>query len=115
MSWKPAKFKESLINLFSNSQPAPTDSVMEDSLDDVRHAMLATLGERGAQAYPTVTRKIRLARDIQSLWYLRSDLMASLSNMVGESAAHEKVTKVSDMFQGLLPESQGPRSSKPRS
>ena len=40
---------------------------------------------------------------MQSLWYLRGDLMAALASSHGEAAAREKLETLSEMFEDLLP------------
>ena len=72
--------------------------------------MLSTLGESGAKQFPHVARRVRYATDVQALWYLRGDLMAALAALHGEAVARQKVQRISDMFQGLLP---GGMTSRP--
>jgi hypothetical protein len=99
----------SVYGLLGNP-PAPTDSILEEGTEDVREAMLSALGDKGTRQFPHVTRRIRYASDIQSLWYLRGDLMATLSSMHGEVAARQTVARITAQFQGLLP---GSLSSRP--
>lgn len=100
----------SVYGLLGNPPP-PTDSILEVGTEDVREAMLAALGPDGTRQFPHVTRRIRYASDIQSLWYLRGDLMATLSSMHGEVAARETVVRITAQFQGLLPGSLNSRPS----
>jgi hypothetical protein len=99
----------SVYGLLGNP-PAPTESILEDGTEDIREAMLAALGENGSRHFPQITRRIRYAADIQSLWYLRGDLMGALAAMHGEKAARQKIASISAQFQGLLP---GGLSSRP--
>lgn len=80
-------------------------------MEDIREAMLGLLGDQGAGRFPHVTRRIRYAGDVQGLWYLRGDLMASLAAMHGEAQARERLQGVTRMFQGLLPSSLHSRPS----
>jgi hypothetical protein len=100
----------SIYGLLGNA-PAPTQSVLDDGTEEVRETMLATLGEAGWREAPRVTRRIRYAGDIQSLWYLRGDLMGVLAAMHGEVAARRKIAAITQQFQGLLPDSM---ASRPR-
>ena len=102
MRWLKPNLRSSIYGLLGNPVP-PSDSRLESSIEDVRETMLDLLGPAGLKRFPTVVRRIRYAADIQSLWYLRGDLMAALAAMEGERAAREKIGAVSDMFKGLLP------------
>jgi hypothetical protein len=54
---------------------------------------------------PTWT-KVAFADDIQSLWFLRSDVMHMLSQHCGEALAAEKLETLTSMFRGHLPKAQ---------
>jgi hypothetical protein len=99
----------SIYGLLGNP-PAPTESVLEEGLEDVRESMLDALGDSGSRHFPQVTRRIRYAGEIQALWYLRGDLMAALASMHGEKLARQKIASITAQFQGLLP---GSLSSRP--
>jgi hypothetical protein len=99
----------SIYGLLGNP-PEPTESIMEGGMEDVRESMLACLGDSGPRHFPQITRRIRYANDIHSLWYLRGDLMAALSTMHGEATARKKILNVTQQFQGLLP---GGMASRP--
>ena len=91
----------SIYGLLGNP-PEPTDSILEGGTEDVREAMLSCLGESGPRHFPQITRRIRYANDIHSLWYLRGDLMAALSTMHGEAIARKKILGITSQFQGLV-------------
>lgn len=110
MRWLKPNLRSSIYGLLGAAVP-PSDSVMEDAVEDVRETMLALLGEAGPKKYPALTRRLRYAADIQALWYLRGDLMAALAAMHGERVAREQVTSVTGMFKGLLPGSLHSRPS----
>jgi len=92
----------SIYGLLGNP-PAPSHSVLEDGIEDVRESMLACLGEPGQKNFPQITRRIRYAGDIHALWYLRGDLMGALASMHGEAAARQKVASITNQFRGLVP------------
>jgi len=92
------------------STPAPVHSSLEDGTEEVRESMLASLGANGLKQFPHITRRIRYANDVHSLWYLRGDLMAALSSMHGEAAARKQILGITHQFQGLVP---GGMASRP--
>lgn len=87
----------------------PPAAVAEQSadrrLEDVRKAMLDALsfGDLSQQQHHAV-RRIFYADTIQTLWYLRTDVMVVLSGECGEGFAREKMDAISGLFEGLLPE-----------
>ena len=96
MRWTPSNLMNSLLKGANTGKPkcgAPT-------LNDIRHAMLQVLGDRGAQAYPVVQLRVTYADDVQDLWYLRGDVMAAIAAMDGEATAREQLADVSAMFKG---------------
>jgi hypothetical protein len=72
-------------------------------IDDIRKAMLDSLGEKGCVSFPQIVRRVLFSNDLQGLWYLRSDLMAAISSMQGESVASQEIRRITAMFEGLLP------------
>jgi hypothetical protein len=104
MRWLKPNIRSSLYGLLGN-RPAPSESVLASGTEDIRELMLSVLGDDGSSQFPQVTRRIRYANDVQSLWYLRGDLMAALASMHGEAAARKKIASVTAQFQGLLPAS----------
>jgi len=109
MRWLKPNLRSSIYGLLGNPA-APSESLLESGTEDIREAMLATLGETGPKLFPQITRRIRYANDIQALWYLRGDLMAALAAMHGEAQARAQIQSMTRMFQGLLP---GSLSSRP--
>ncbi|MBG9387277.1 hypothetical protein [Caenimonas aquaedulcis] len=103
-------FKNSISGLILRRPAPPSDSVLEDGIEDIREAMLQMLGERGIKEFAATTRRIRYATEIQDLWYLRGDLMAALAGLDGEVTAREKIARINTRFQGLLP---GDLNSRP--
>jgi hypothetical protein len=107
--WFKTDFKNSISGLLGRSA-TPSDSVLENGLEDIRESMLDILGDEGARQSPQITRRIRYATDIKDLWYVRGDLMAVLATLGGEAAARQQIASINAQFQGLLP---GGLSSRP--
>lgn len=111
-SWFKRDFKNSIAGLIVGRAKPPSESILENGIEDVRDSMLDALGEDSVKNFPQVTRRIRYATDIKDLWYLRGDLMAVLAQLHGEAIAREKISSINAQFQGLLP---GGLSSRPSS
>jgi hypothetical protein len=107
--WK-NDFKNSISGLLGRTPAPPSDSVLENGLEDIRESMLSVLGDDGAKQFPQITRRIRYATDIKDLWYLRGDLMAVLAQLHSEIVARQRIASINAQFQGLLP---GGLSSRP--
>ena len=73
-------------------------------IDDIRDRMLAFIDAADSQRFPHVAHRIRYARDIETLWFLRGDLMALLASSHGEAAARGRLAVITGMFEHLLPE-----------
>jgi hypothetical protein len=110
MRWLKPNLRSSIYGLLGNPV-APSESILEAGMEDIRESMLALLGDAGFKQFPQVTRRIRYASDIQALWYLRGDLMAAVAAIHGELAARQRIASVTSMFQGLLPNSLNSRPS----
>jgi len=82
-------------------------------LEQVRHSMLESLGSE-RQAWQKLERRIVLAADLQSLWYLRSDLMAALASLNGECSAGQTLQRITDLFEGVLPHGMAARPVRRR-
>ncbi|MGJ7558855.1 hypothetical protein ACSFBX_16870 [Variovorax sp. RB2P76] len=95
-----------LLNLpgFGSRQAA------ESQLGRIRTAMLSVLQDHGGNSVQRVSQRVRFAADVESLWYLRQDVMIALSAIDGETAARHQMKTINSMFKGGLPGSMGPRA-----
>ena len=82
-----------------------TPSTSDDRFEKIRDLMLDEIGPLGAKQFPQVARRIRYAVDAQGLWYVRSEMMAILASIHGETIAAQKIAVISCQFKGLLPPS----------
>jgi len=81
-------------------------------VEEIRQAMLESLGDTGRSAFPAIERRVRFASDVQGLWYLRGEMMEALSSLQGEYMARRKIDEVSTLFRGVLPSSMSSRQSR---
>jgi len=73
--------------------------------ENIRNVMLeAMTHETVTQSHHLLVRRIFYASDIQTLWYARSGVMSVLAEALGETAAHERLSVITALFDGLLPE-----------
>ena len=101
LNWLKPRLRNSIFG--SRAIPvAPSESDLENVTEDIREAMLALLGDAGPKHHEEVSRRIRLANDIEALWYLRAHLMVALAGVHGEVAARELLARISTQFQGRL-------------
>lgn len=83
--------------------PVPDEGRSAFRIEDIRQAMLDTLGDDGCANYPHIERRVLFAPDLQGLWYLRTDIMVAISSLRGEVVASQRVRQITSMFDGLLP------------
>ena len=112
MRWIKPSLRNSVYSLLGGQPDVPSESVLEGRIEDIRQAMLDSMGESGERHFPQITRRIRYAGDVQALWYLRGDLMAALSASQGEAVARDRVASISIMFEGMLPGGLSTRPSR---
>jgi hypothetical protein len=110
MSWKKSTFASSLLRLFGEATP---EAIPESRIAHIRQEMLGSLAD--LEQSPQLSRlwdRILYARDIQTLWYLRSDMLVLLSGLLGESVARTRLAPITGLFQGLLPATQQARPGR---
>jgi hypothetical protein len=107
MSWKISRISSSLMALLREREPdqtAGTHSKMEHIREELLACMAGFLD--GQAVRPAVWAKVLYAEDIQSLWYLRSDVMHMLCDHCGETLAASKLDDLTELFRGHLPSAQ---------
>jgi hypothetical protein len=81
----------------------------ERQVDLVRSTMLSILQQHASQNIRRAEERVRFAGDLESLWYLRQDLVLALAELEGDKAAREHVKPVNALFAGSLPAALEPR------
>jgi hypothetical protein len=92
-----------------------TSGDAEGQLEKIRNAMLDELlnvDDSLGVLYGAVWTAIDGARDIQSLWYLRSDLLVLISESHGEKFAWGKLGEITELFRGYIANTQFSRKPK---
>lgn len=73
-------------------------------LEAIREAMLDRLADEMGPGFSPLERSVLLAPDLQTLWYLRPELLMVIGAARGETAARATVGQISAMFDGMLPQ-----------
>jgi hypothetical protein len=95
---------------------ADTTVEVSAQLEDIRHAMLASLADipAGTLGLDKTWGAIARAGAAQSLWYLRSDLLSLLADHCGEVDARKELDNITQMFRGVVPASLLNSGRKPK-
>lgn len=102
MGWRMSRFSSSLMGLLRETEVNPQ---APSQTELIRKRMMECMAEhldRQCQQRP-VWRQVMVAPDIQSLWYLRIEIMHLLCDQCGETVATEKMQTLTDLFQGFVP------------
>ncbi len=110
MRWNASNFVSGMQSLLSGSSGQEM-SRLQLAMDDIRQAMLDSMGEASTTEHPVVQLRVTYANDLQDLWYLRGDVMAVIAATHGEAIARHRLTQISDKFKGLLPRGLASRPS----
>jgi hypothetical protein len=107
MSWKISHLSSSLMGLLRERDPNQNAGT-PTQVEHIREEMLDCMGGFlvGRAVRPPVWAKVLEADDIQTLWYLRSDVMHMLCGHCGETLATSKLNKLTELFRGHLPSAQ---------
>ena len=104
-----ARFTSSFVALLID-QATVIDA--DGRTENIRTAMLQALLETDANpkmGFSQIWADVTRATDIQTFWYLRSDVLILLSNSQGEQAACDALDAITEMFRGIVPKNQMPR------
>ena len=106
--WQPRRDKPGLSESFwgwlMGQDKATLDLGSEARVIEVRLRIIGTLKQRGLADTSPLLGRVARAADLQDLWYLRPDIMQSLSSLHGEAQAWHIMTRIiTPLFAGLLP------------
>jgi hypothetical protein len=69
----------------------------------IRNAMLDALDRECLREHIELDARIARAKDVEALWYLRSDLLHAISSCRDESVARNALGDITQLFVGLHP------------
>jgi hypothetical protein len=84
----------------------------ERHFQHIRAMMLRLLEPHDGEHVSRTQQRIRFAQDMESLWYLRQDLLLVLTEFKGNEMARAQTLKINEFFQGCLPATMRPRSHR---
>ena len=107
MSWKISRLSTSLLGML-RERDSTAGEASRSQVENIREEMLNCMASflEGKAVRPAVWAKVLEADDIQSLWYLRSDVMHMLCGYCGETMAAAQLKSITEMFGGHLPKAQ---------
>ncbi len=100
---------KSSIGALLTGKPSAIDAVARTQ--SIRLAMLDALScidKNGLMGSTKAWSDVASAADIQTLWYLRSDILRLLADFHGEQVARGKLDAMTEMFRGIVPANQMP-------
>ncbi len=103
-----SRLKSSIVGLWSDENTIFDADVR---VENIRSAMLDALNsiDKAENVSSSLAwAEIARASDVQTLWYLRSDVLRLLSNFHGEQLARSKLEAMTELFRGLVPPNQMP-------
>ncbi len=102
-----SRFASSFVALLGEETQARSNV----RIDEISKAMLELLSPYVVHqaGLPETWFKIALATDIKTLWYLRSELLDLLSRYCGDQSARRKLSDITKMFKGQIPEASNTR------
>ncbi len=103
-----SRLKSSFVGLLTDNK---TIIDPDARVENIRKAMLDALqsiDKSENMASSKAWTEIARASDVQTLWYLRSDVLRLLSNFHGEQLARGKLEAMTELFRGLVPPNQMP-------
>ena len=83
----------------------------EQRMVDIRAEMLDALSQTKPHQPLAPSRTwycVAGATDLQTLWYLRSNVLHVLADSQGEQAASARLQTITEMFRGVIPKNQMP-------
>jgi hypothetical protein len=103
-----SRFSSSFAALLSNEN---TIIDVGGRLESIRYAMLdilMELDEHPQELAAATWSAVDRASEVQTLWYLRSDLLRVLSNNWGEEISRLRIDEITEMFRGIVHSNQMP-------
>jgi len=90
---------DSLWALLGQPETEASEAVVERVREAIQAALLEQLGEEGFE----IKVRVRFARNLECLWYLRPEIMNAIATRQGEAAARACMTRLTLLFKDHHP------------
>ena len=95
---------ESFMGWLMGEDKPTTDLTREARIIEVRLRIIQTLKQRGLAEGAPLLRRVARAAALEDMWYLRPDIMQTLSALHGDATARSIMTgHITPLFAGSLP------------
>jgi hypothetical protein len=102
--WFKSSFTSSFLALLTGGHLPIEETVsLNERTDELRDSMVKLIESISNFQATRAAQRIRYATDLQSLWFLRTELMAVLAARYGEATARERLDALTEQFEDLLP------------
>jgi hypothetical protein len=91
------RFRSSFWGVFGGASNAEALQV-----ERIRMAMLKALDHDCVHGHASVDKSIMFAKDLETLWYLRPDLLQAIASCRDQNSANTIVRDITQMFKGHL-------------
>ena len=100
--YKP-RLSDSFLGWLMGEDQSARDLTHEAKLIEVRLRIIKTLKQRGLDEDASLLRRVARSPALEDLWFLRPDIMQTLSSLHGETRACNIMTSlITPLFAGLL-------------
>jgi hypothetical protein len=107
-----SRFTSTLAALITDQNTIIDADGRTENIRDAMLRALSTLEDHHHNDALKVWADIVRADDIQTLWYLRSDMLRLLADFHGEPVARRKLDEISEMFRGMVHDNQMPTARR---
>ena len=95
---------ESFMGWLMGDDKSLDDMSKEAKVIEVRLRIIKTLKQRGLDEDAPLLRRVARTQALEDLWYLRPDILQTLSALHGDEKAHSIMTgDITPLFEGSLP------------
>jgi hypothetical protein len=84
--------------------PAPPRADRQARTETIRRAFTESLQATNGPAARGLSLRVQCAVDAVQLWHLRPEAMRVLASLHGEAQASAALARITDLFQGVLPD-----------
>jgi hypothetical protein len=98
-----SRMKDKVISSISSPQKLEVEEHDAVDMERFRQAMLELAGTVPGDRSARLALRIRCAATLQSLWFMRSDMMALLAPALGEAEARHRLEVISAQVREALP------------